>query len=96
MTIRTRKNRRDIAQGCVYREDDAGEELEIEVDFDAQWDDGGVFLDNPRRTDNGTPIEVSAKEIERITLAVEKNRRDCDDDLRADAAESRAESLRDR
>ena len=104
MTTRPRKNRFDTITAYVYREDAAGEEQEIEVEFDAQWEGadpsvgagGGVFLDGARRTDDGTPIEVTKAEVERFTEQAERNRRDCDEDLRADAAEARAEALADR
>jgi hypothetical protein len=99
------KKKKQGPVACIYRENAAGEEEEIEVEIDAEWARsdpscgaaGGVAVYQMAvRTDNGERIELTKAEVERIEE--EELERVCDEEDRAryDAAEHKWEVMNDR
>jgi len=102
MSVKRRRNPEVV--DYVYRDNAVGEEQEIEVEVEGQWEGsdpscgfvGGFFFEAAKRTDDGTVIELTRAEIERIVERAEEQAQDRAEAAYLDAAEARADALADR
>lgn len=100
MARKPRKKRPHVFTAYVYRNNAAGEEqeIEVEVDFDYEGADpsvgimsGSFELCEAIRTDTLVPIELTEAELERISEQAMQRACDAAQDAAYDAAEARGD-----